>query len=149
MGNLPAHTWWALSGVVCLGLGLLVPEPTIPAIGLAAILTAILATVNDSIALQFGAWVGLSILLAVLLRALVPRESQALNPPTEAWVTTTIPAGGIGQVLYEGASWQARCESQYIMIPSGQPVHVVGLRGVTLIVSPLSTADREILHKAP
>ncbi|MDX2098905.1 MAG: NfeD family protein [Leptolyngbyaceae cyanobacterium bins.59] len=136
VGNLPAHSLWAIGGMLCLGFGLVVPEPTIPAIGLAAILTAGVALMFPSAPLQFGVWVGLSIFLTILLRAMVPQPSSELTQSKEAIVTHTIPRGGTGQVLYEGCSWQAKGHKPDVAIAAGQTVLVVECRGVTLIVAP-------------
>ncbi|MEL7354902.1 MAG: NfeD family protein, partial [Cyanobacteria bacterium J06560_5] len=58
---------------------------------------------------------------------------------TEARTTTEILPGKTGRVIYEGNSWQARCEDDQVAIAPDQEVFVVQRKGNTLIVIPLST----------
>ncbi|WP_439648944.1 NfeD family protein [Leptolyngbya ohadii] len=46
--------------------------------------------------------------------------------------------GQTGRVIYEGNSWQARCEDEGMTIAPNQRVYVVDRRGTTLIVIPES-----------
>lgn len=140
MVYLPTHTWWLLSGFACLALGLVIPEPGLPAMGLAAMITAIAALSIPSPPLQMLLWGGLSIVLSLLMKAMVPKESKQLSKSTEARVVTTIPPGGLGQVLYEGSLWKAHCHVTDMAIAPEQTVYVVGRRGTTLVVVPETSA---------
>lgn len=145
--NQPAEVLWLLVGLGCLGVSLVAFEPTIAAIGIAALITAIAAMTVQPVPLQVMIWAVLSIALALVLRGLVPKESQELRSPEEAEVSVAIPPGGEGEVTYEGSYWTARCQISDVAIAAGQTVHVVGRQGNTLIVLPVGggqTAADEI-----
>jgi membrane protein implicated in regulation of membrane protease activity len=135
------HIFWLVGGFVFLGLGLVIGEPVVAAVGIAAVITAIAALSVSSIALQLLIWGILSIALAIVLRGMVPKQSKDLRPNIEATVSETIPKGGLGVVSYEGAIWKARCQISDIAVTPGQVVHVVGRQGNTLIVLPTTFAD--------
>ncbi len=84
MVTLPAHTLWLIGGMLCLGLGALIPEPSIPALGIAAIITAIAAIYVPSPLGQMILWGVLSLTLASLMRWLMPKEAKTLKHDTEA-----------------------------------------------------------------
>ena len=138
---IPAHTLWLLGGMLCLALGMLIPEPSIPALGIAAIITAIAALNVPSALAQMLLWGVLSLTLASFMRWLMPKEAKTLKHDTEAWVRTAIPVAGVGRVIYEGALWQARCQMQDVAIAPQQRVYVVGREGTTLLVIPTNYLD--------
>jgi membrane protein implicated in regulation of membrane protease activity len=142
--NQPAHILWLLVGLGFLGIAMLVAEPTVSALGIAALITAIAALTVPSLGIQLLIWGILSVSLSVVLRGLVPRESRDLRPPTEAEVSRTIPSGGTGEVSYEGSLWRARCQVSDVAIAVGQIVHVVGRQGNTLIVLPSTFPDHPV-----
>jgi membrane protein implicated in regulation of membrane protease activity len=117
---------------------MLIVDPTLSALGISAIITAIASLSVNSLGIQLLIWGILSIALAVIFRGLVPRESKDLLPSVEAEVSQTIPKGGLGEVSYEGSYWSARCQISDISVDKGQIVHVVGRQGNTLIVLPVS-----------
>jgi membrane protein implicated in regulation of membrane protease activity len=127
--------------MLCLALGMLIPEPSIPALGIAAIITAIAALNIPSALAQMLLWGVLSLTLASLMRWLMPKEAKTLKHDTEAWVRTVIPVAGVGRVIYEGALWQARCQMQDVAIAPQQRVYVVGREGTTLLVIPTNYLD--------
>jgi membrane protein implicated in regulation of membrane protease activity len=130
--------------MLCLGLGALIPEPSVPALGIAAILTAIAALVISSPLAQMLLWGVLSLVLASFMRSLMPKAAKTLEHDTEAWVRATIPVDGVGRVLYEGSLWQARCQVQDVAITPQQRVYVVGREGNTLLVVPMNYLDLNI-----
>ncbi len=143
LSSQPAHTLWLLSGLCFLGLEMLVGEPSIAALGLAAIITAVVALSVKTVSTQILIWGILAIALSVLFRGMMPNESKDLSHPTEALVAASIPPGGVGQVTYEGTIWMARCQISDVAIASGQTVHVVGRQANTLIVLPTVFPDSE------
>lgn len=141
LSNQPAHLIWLLGGLLCLGLSLIVPEPSVAAFGFAAIVTAIAALTIPSVATQLLIWGTLAISLAVIMRGMVPQESKDLLPSAEAEVSIMIPGGGVGHVAYEGTTWKARCQISDVSIPVGQRVQVVGRQENTLIVLPVPLSE--------
>jgi membrane protein implicated in regulation of membrane protease activity len=123
---------------------MLIAEPTLSALGIAAIITAIAALTVNNLAIQALIWGVLSVSLAVVFRGFVPKESKDLMPAVEAEVSQTIPKGGVGEVSYEGSYWSARCQISDVAIAIGQIVHVVGRQGNTLIVLPTSFPEDHV-----
>ncbi|MGJ3249727.1 MAG: NfeD family protein [Elainellaceae cyanobacterium] len=135
---------WLMGGLMFLMLGMLVGEPSIAAIGLAALITAIAALNIPSVAVQLLLWSILSISLAVVMRGMVPKQSAELQSNIEAEVSDTIPQGGTGEVAYQGSLWKARCQVSDMAIATGQAVYVLGRQGNTLIVLPTNFSDEMI-----
>lgn len=82
-------------------------------------------------------WLGTSTLLIFGVRRLLPqKDAPVLRDSVEARTLTEIPPGETGRVLYEGNSWQARCDDPRMEIAPGQRVYVVRRQGTTLIVMP-------------
>ena len=52
----------------------------------------------------------------------------------EATVAQVIQPKRSGRVYYKGSWWPARCEEEIILAP-GEIVYVIGIQGITLIVS--------------
>lgn len=132
--------FWLIAGII-----LCVMEFTIPTafveltMGFSAIIVALFAVFVPSFALQVALWLVLSIIFAILMRRLVPKQKHRLiADSTEAQTLTEIPPGQPGRVLYEGNSWQARCGDEQLAIAPNQKVYVIGRRGTTLIVMPES-----------
>lgn len=136
-----SHTLWILGGVAFLGLGLFVGEPSLAAIGLAAIITAIAALSVPSVSIQLILWSVLSVSLAVVMRGMVPQQETDFRRQVEAEVTDLIPPGRAGEVAFEGSLWKAKCQIPDVEVPAGEIVHVVGRQANTLIVLPLSFLD--------
>lgn len=137
----PPYMLWLIGGVGLLGIGMLAVEPTLSALGIAALITAIAALTVKNLGIQLLIWGVLAIALALVFRGFVPRESKALTPSTEAEVSKTIPRGGIGEVAYEGTLWSARCQISDLSVAIGEVVQVIGRQGNTLIVLPTSFPD--------
>jgi membrane protein implicated in regulation of membrane protease activity len=143
----PAHVLWLLSGLLFLGVTMLVGEPSIAALGFAALITAVVALTVPSLLKQILIWGLLSISLAIVMRGMVPNQSKELEPPSAAAVSQPIPAGGVGEVTYEGSFWSARCQVSDVAIASGETVHIVGRQGNTLIVMPSTFVDSNIVDR--
>lgn len=124
---------------------MLIAEPTLSALGIAGIITAIASLTIDELGVQLLIWGVLSVALAVVFRGLVPRESKDLLPALEAEVSQLIPKGGAGEVHYEGSYWAARCQISDIAIDAGQTVQVVGRQGNTLVVLPTTFPDEDAI----
>ncbi len=124
-----------------LGLGLIVGEFFLPAlvaasVGLAALVAAGVAWLGVPVWVQGLVWVGLSSLLILGTRRLVPKETSQLEESREARALSTIPAGQLGRVAYQGSTWNARCSIPSMEIGAGQDLYVVERKGNTLVVMP-------------
>ncbi|MGF1496068.1 MAG: NfeD family protein [Elainellaceae cyanobacterium] len=129
---------WLIAGVV-----LCIMEFTLPTafleftMGLSAILVGILALVVPSFSIQVAAWLLLSVVFLVLARRFMPKAVPAMiRDSKEARTLTAIPPGKTGRVIYEGVSWQARCDDDEMAIAPEELVYVVSRRGNTLVVVP-------------
>jgi membrane protein implicated in regulation of membrane protease activity len=132
------HVVWLAIGLIGLTLGMMVGEPSIISLALAALITSVVALTVASVAIQVLIWGVLALCLALVLRGLEPRESKELLPLPEARVSEAIPAGGEGYVHYSGSTWRARCQLSDVAIDAGTSVSVVNRQGNTLIVLPAS-----------
>lgn len=130
-------TPWLIGGCVLLGLSLLVPEPTTTALGLAGLVTAIAALRIVALPSQLLIWGVLSAALVLLMRSLLPQESQELAAARTARVYEAIAPGQTGRVHYEGAIWHARCQISDVAIAPDTQVAVIDRQGNTLIVLPM------------
>lgn len=137
------HLVWLVIGLLSLPMGMLIGEPSIIALSIAALVTAIIALTTTSAFVQVILWGILALCLAIIMRGLEPRESQSLAPPTDAEVSEPIPSGGMGYVFYDGSLWQARCQISDVSIAAGSAVSVVGRHGNTLIVLPVPHLSTE------
>lgn len=137
------YTLWLLLGFLFLFLGMVVGEPVVASLGIAALITAMAALTVTSLPTQVVIWGILSIALAIVLRGMVPKQAKDLSPNTAAIVSETIPKGNVGLVSYDGALWKARCQISDITISPGETVEVVGRQGLTLIVLPTNFPDSD------
>lgn len=136
--SLPTYLLWLIGGLLTLLISTVAFEPTISALGIAAVITAIAALTVTNVPVQFLIWAIIAVILALIMRGMVPSETAAgLEEPEEAEVSVTIPRGGVGEVAYEGSYWSARCQVSDVAITAGQVVHVVGRQGNTLVVLPV------------
>ncbi|MBD1850890.1 NfeD family protein [Leptolyngbya sp. FACHB-711] len=129
---------WLIAGVILCVLEFILPTAFVElTMGISAILVAIVAQFVPSLGIQVGLWLILSVVLTLLTRRLLPRKTHHLIQDTrEAQTLTPILPGQTGRVIYEGNSWQARCDDEGLTIPANQKVYVVERRGTTLIVMP-------------
>lgn len=129
--------WLIVGAVLCL-MELFLPTAFVEAtLGVSALVVSAIALVVPSFNLQVAAWLVLSVLATWSLKRFVPKKTPyILADATEARTLTAIPAGKTGRVLYEGNSWQARCEDIESVIGADEQVIVVGRRGNTLLIMP-------------
>lgn len=129
---------WLIAGLVLCLMELVLPTAFVElTMGISALIVAFVAWVVPSLLIQVIVWLLLSIGLTVVLRRLLPKRSHSIiEDAKEATTLTAISPGQTGRVLYEGNSWQARCEDENLAIEPEQKVYVVGRRGTTLIVIP-------------
>lgn len=132
--------FWAILGAVFCFMELFLPTGFVEStLGLSAFVVALVALVVPSFTLQIVLWVALSLVFIFLLRRFVPqRTPYSLQESTEARTLTAIAPGQTGRVIYEGNSWQARCDDETITVGADQPVVVVRRKGNTLFVMPES-----------
>jgi membrane protein implicated in regulation of membrane protease activity len=143
----PPYVVWLFAGLIFLLLCVLLPEPAIAALGLAALLTAIVSLAFPSILIQLIFWGILAIALALILRGFVPNKSKQLEPAAQAEVSQTIPAGGTGEVAYDGSLWRARCQISDLEVQIGMSVHVISRQGNTLLVLPATFQDEAVVDR--
>lgn len=132
--------FWVILGIVLCLMELFIPTAFVEsALGLSAFVVALAALVVPWFNLQIALWAILSLVFIFLLKRFVPKSTPyALRDSTEGRTITAIPPGETGRVLYEGNSWQARCDDDTITIPANHPVVVVSRQGNTLFVIPES-----------
>ncbi|PZV07465.1 MAG: hypothetical protein DCF32_07255 [Leptolyngbya sp.] len=132
--------FWAILGAIFCLMELFLPTGFVEStLGLSAFMVAFIALGVPSFSFQIVAWVALSLLFIFLLRRFVPKRTPySLQESTEARTLTAIAPGQTGRVIYEGNSWQARCDDETITIGADQPVVVVRRKGNTLYVIPES-----------
>lgn len=138
------YTVWLILGFLFLFLGMVVGEPVVASLGIAALITAMAAITVKAVTIQILIWGVLSIALTILLRGMMPKPARDLGPSKMALVSETIPRGGVGLVSYGGALWKARCQISDIAISPGETVEVVERQGLTLIVLPTTFPEPEM-----
>ena len=134
-------TPWLLVGLLLLGSHLLIPEPTLVALGFAGIITALVAINVPLFPSQLLVYGLAAALLIGLIRGFLPRESPDLEPAHYGRACDAIAPGTTGRVQYEGTLWQARCQISDAAIAPDHLVVVVAREGNTLIVMPLPTSQ--------
>ncbi len=93
----------------------------------------------EDFGVQILYWMGVSLASIIWLRpTLIKRKKFAIPDATEAKTVSDILPGEIGQVLYEGCFWQARCADKTSAIIGEQRVYVLRREGNTLIIAPES-----------
>ncbi|MGB3136517.1 MAG: NfeD family protein [Nodosilinea sp.] len=132
--------FWAILGAVFCLMELFLPTGFVEStLGLSAFVVAFMALGVPAFSLQIVAWVVLSLVFIFLLLRFVPKRTPySLQASTEARTLTAIAPGQTGRVIYEGNSWQARCDDETITVGADQPVVVVSRKGNTLYVIPES-----------
>lgn len=139
--------WWCL-GAICIIAEFLIPGLVIMFVGLGALTVGALRyyQVIDSVTAQFLVWFVSTLVYCFTLRLLVIRfypsdrvkreiRDQEIDQNTECDVVITIPKGGIGRIRHEGATWNARAESEAIQIEEGSKVRIISRDNLTYIVS--------------
>ncbi|WP_341524824.1 NfeD family protein [Nostoc sp. UHCC 0302] len=138
---MPSYTLiWLLAGAVLCLMELFLPSAFVAfMMGISAFVVALLSVAGlGNVWLQVVIWLLLCVALVVLSRRfLQPRQRKSkLRDAVTAETLTEIPVGKTGRVLYEGNSWQARCDDDKLGIAPNERVYVVGREGTTLIVMP-------------
>ncbi len=133
----PTLLWLLVGSLLCLA-ELFLPTAFVAfMMGLSAFAVAGCSLVLPYVNLQIFLWMVFSTVFVLLSRRLIPKgTARAIADSQEAKTLTEIPPGEAGRVIYEGNSWQARCEDTNAAIPPNQNVIVVGRKGTTLIVLP-------------
>ncbi|MBD2109336.1 NfeD family protein [Nodosilinea sp. FACHB-13] len=133
--------FWAILGAIFCLMELFLPTGFVEStLGLSAFIVAFMALGVPSFSFQIVVWVALSLVLIFLLLRFVPKRTPySLQESTEARTLTAIAPGQTGRVIYEGNSWQARCDDETITIGADQQVVVVRRKGNTLYVIPESS----------
>jgi membrane protein implicated in regulation of membrane protease activity len=138
---MPSYTviWLVAGSALCL-TELFLPSAFVSFLmGMSALVVALLSRIGlVSLWLQVVVWLALSILLVLGSRRFVQplRRRSKIQDATIAETLTQIPPGRTGRVLYEGNSWQARCDDEKLTIAPDERVYVVRREGTTLIIMP-------------
>ncbi|MBD2613484.1 membrane protein implicated in regulation of membrane protease activity [Nostoc linckia z18] len=131
---------WLLAGAVLCLTELFLPSAFVAfMMGISAFVVALLSGVGlTNLWLQILIWLLLSTTLIVVSRRFLQprRRNSKIQNAVTAETLTEIPPGKTGRVLYEGNSWQARCDDDKFSIAPHQKVYVVRREGTTLIVIP-------------
>ncbi len=131
---------WAIVGFLLCLIELVVPTAfTAVCMGVSALLVAIVAAVIPSwIGVQIVIWMLVSCGLIILgYHINKKRTSRKIQESTEAEALTAMMPNQPGRVLYEGASWRAKCAEGVESIVPHEQLHVVSREGTTLIVMPM------------
>ncbi len=135
----PSGLWMIVGTTLCL-IELLVPTAfTAVCMGVSAFLVSLIALMIPSwLGVQIAIWMLLSCGLIMLgYRINQQRSSRQIQASTEAEALTAMMPNQPGRVLYEGASWRARCADGVESIVAQEKLHVVGREGNLLIVMPM------------
>lgn len=132
--------FWVVLGIVLCLMELFLPTAFVEStLGVSAFLVALLSLIVPQFSLQVLLWMVFSFIFIFLLRRFTPKRTPSmLAESTEARTLTAIEPGRTGRVIYEGSSWQARCENEQMGIAVDQPVIVLRRKGNTLFVLPES-----------
>ncbi|MBM9613719.1 NfeD family protein [Desulfobulbus rhabdoformis] len=139
---------WFLSGLVFLGLELLLPGLIVFFFGIGAWCAAlVLYFMPMSLASQLLIFLGASLLCLILLRSTLKKvflgrtlERDAMDTPLPpdgtAEVIEDILPPALGKVKYRGSFWQA---SALTPLPKGTVVRVLEKQNLTIMVGPIDT----------
>lgn len=133
----PTILWFIAGSILCL-IELFVPTAFVLfTMGMSAIVVGLVSAIAPQFSLQVLLWFLLSVFLVLFSRRLLPPAKASKNlDAREGRTLTEIPAGEIGRVIYEGNSWQARCDDEMSAIAPNQKVYIVRRQGTTLFVVP-------------
>lgn len=145
---------WAVIGIACIGLEMLMPGFVIFFFGLGALATAVLTLippVGSQVWLQILLFSALSVLSLVFLRRRFTRifEGTLFIPGKSASaedgagetceVVETISAVKEGRIRFRGTTWNARSSDAEIV--AGSRARVVARDGMTYTVEPIASGD--------
>ena len=134
----PNVLFWLVAGCTLCVMELVIPtafgEFTL---GLSALVVALAALVIPQLALQIALFLVVSVAITLLARRVMPRQrARSIDDAAQGTTLTAILPGQIGRILYEGSSWQARCDDPEVAIALNEPVYIVSRKGNTLLVLP-------------
>jgi len=145
---------WAIVGVVCVGLEMLLPGFVIIFFGIGALLTAVLSlipAVSGQIWLQVLVFIAFSVVSLVFLRRRFAKifagtlfDSRHVDPEETgagetAEVIEAVTPLSDGRIRFRGTTWPARTRSG--TIPAGSRAIVIERDGMTYIVAPTGEAE--------
>jgi membrane protein implicated in regulation of membrane protease activity len=135
----PSLLWLAIGTLLCLIEVLITTAFVSLVLGLGAIVIALVISLFPMpLALQILLWALLSAGIAGLIYCWKPQLSEIDLNRTEARSITAFSPGKLGRVLYEGASWQAKCSEE--AIAPDRELLVLGREGTTLLVTAAQSA---------
>ena len=142
IGNIEisASGLWAIVGTMLCLFELVVPTAfTAVCMGVSAFLVALIAGIIPS-------WIGAQIIIWMLCSCGLiilgyhinkHRSSHKIQESITAEALSAMIPNQPGRVLYEGASWRARCAEGVESIAAHEQLYVVSREGTTLIVMPI------------
>ncbi|MCP2732328.1 NfeD family protein [Limnofasciculus baicalensis] len=140
----PTILWLLAGSILCL-IELFVPTAFVLfTMGISALVVGLVSAMATpafgnapQFSLQVVLWLLLSVSLVYFSRRLLPTAKASKNlDGKEGRTLTEISAGETGRVLYEGNSWQARCDDDVSAIAPNEKVYIVRRQGTTLFVVP-------------
>ncbi|MEO0407382.1 MAG: NfeD family protein [Cyanobacteria bacterium P01_A01_bin.135] len=133
----PNVLFWLIVGCTLCFMELVIPTAFVEfTLGLSALIVALAAIVLPQLPLQICLFLLSSVALTLLARRITPRRARSIEDAAQGTALTPIPPHQPGRILYEGSSWQARCDHPDISIGLGEPVYIVSRQGNTLFVLP-------------
>lgn len=135
---------WLILGVVLLGVEMVTLTAAFGVLGVAALVTAVVAALGLSLPVQFLVFAVTATIGGLLIRPLVRRhmlrpESQHFGVAAligrPAYVVSEV-SGLDGRVRIGGEEWTARAYDETEVIPAGATVDVLEIRGSTALVYP-------------
>lgn len=114
-------------------------------LGIGAFAVALVALIFPQLgfSVQVVLWMVFSLVCIFGLRRFSPKRTPyTIADATDGRTLTAIAPGQVGRVIYEGNSWQAKCEDDQMAIAADQPVIILARKGNTLIILPESEINR-------
>ena len=135
---------WLIIGVILLAVEMITLTAASGMLGVAALVTAVVAALGLSIPVQLLVFTGIAAIGILLIRPIVRRhmlrpESQHFGVESligrPAYVVSEV-SGLDGRVRIGGEEWTARTYDETMVIPEGVTVDVLEIRGSTALVYP-------------
>ncbi|MGF1514849.1 MAG: NfeD family protein [Elainellaceae cyanobacterium] len=134
----PNFLFWLVVGVTLCVMEVAVPTAFVEfTLGLSALIVALFSLVVPQLPLQIALFLASSVGLTLLVRRMMPkRKARTIEDAAQGRALTAISPGTAGRILYEGSSWQARCDDPEMAIALNESVYIVSRQGNTLFVLP-------------